>query len=281
LIREKEDELKNLKRIYADHLKEKESIDTIKKKQMKALGGLRYTEEEENQKKEIYVELRELKNQNKHLHDQRTALDKDLSKNHQKIVNSKMYVRSLHKKLEEYKKKSDGHDYANIKEGDLVEMESKIEDLNSKIKDQKKNQVDRLRGLEKQKKDQMDENGKLEAQLKLKDKVIRLNTLKMNELKRLQRHKALKLTKANNQANYDAQRDAQLGISGGRDDGARDQSLGNIDGGDGGNFEYVAEGDKEDAELYKGLGNSGNSGDDGPQIDENNIDDIMDKVSDT
>lgn len=192
LVREKEDELKNLKRIYAEHKKEKESVLRIKKEQEKALHGFGFNQEEEERKSELVSELREVKAENKNLHDQKAEMEKALNKNHQKVINSKVYIRDLKKKLEEHKHKSDGHDYKNITEEDLMEMEQKVKDLQYERGQREKKHYEDLKYLEKQKNDLIKENSRLEEKLKEKDKEIRLNKLKMSELKRLQRHKAVK-----------------------------------------------------------------------------------------
>ena len=64
-LREKENELKNLKRIYAQFRKEKESISKIKRQQEKVLQGFRYNEEEEERKNSLNEELRQIKLENK------------------------------------------------------------------------------------------------------------------------------------------------------------------------------------------------------------------------
>lgn len=209
LIREKEDELKNLRRVYNNLKKERDEIEKIKVRQQKNLHGL-HNDEYEEHKNNIIVELRSLKDEIKELKDEKTSIDKDMNKYHQKIVNAKIYVRNLKSKLEEYKKKHGTHEYNNVKEEDLEDMEEKIQIQETKKEKMHKAHMSKLKNQERQKKQQLHENQQLEIKLQERDKIIRQNKLKMNELKRIQKYKTMNEQKKRHNESMQAQSEIEV-----------------------------------------------------------------------
>ena len=71
-------------------------------------------------------------------------------------------------------------------------MEDRIRELQDQKLDLEKGFEDEMKGLEKKKKALMAENSKLSTQLKEKEKEIRLNNLRLKELRKLTRFNAVK-----------------------------------------------------------------------------------------
>lgn len=133
-------------------------------------------------------------------------MDKVTKRNHEKVVSSKVYIRELKNKIADHQKrrvpgtprgsgtpaKGKGKDYRNIGEEDVIAMEAKLDDLKTERVDRERTHYKALKSLEREKESLLHENSRFEEKLKEKDKEIRLNKLKMSELKRLQRHRAVK-----------------------------------------------------------------------------------------
>lgn len=151
LIREKEDELKNLKRILEGLLDERESVLKIKKEQGKALKDLRYNKEEENRRDELAAELKKIKQENKLLVEKKTELEKIINKNHTKIINGKVYIRELKHRLDDFKKKNDGVDYRNISEKEVEDLKNQIKDFDREKKEMEIRHRQDLRNIERMK----------------------------------------------------------------------------------------------------------------------------------
>lgn len=75
---------------------------------------------------------------------------------------------------------------------DIDRMEDRIRELQDQKLDLEKGFEDEMKGLEKKKKALMAENSKLSTQLKEKEKEIRLNNLRLKELRKLTRFNAVK-----------------------------------------------------------------------------------------
>mgnify|MGYP003578163438 CR=1 FL=1 len=75
---------------------------------------------------------------------------------------------------------------------DIDRMEDRIRELQDQKQDLEKGFEDEMKGLEKKKKALMAENSKLSTQLKEKEKEIRLNNLRLKELRKLTRFNAVK-----------------------------------------------------------------------------------------
>lgn len=158
LIREKEDELKNLKRILSELTVERDSVLKVKKQQSKALNALKYNKEEEDRRQQLSNQLKKIKQENKDLMEKKGKLEKIMNKNHVKIVNGKVYIRELKKRLHDFKKKNDGVDYRKISEADVTELKEKIEALKLEKKNLEKRHLLDLKNIEKMKHELRQEN---------------------------------------------------------------------------------------------------------------------------
>lgn len=158
LIREKEDQLRNLKRILDELMRERESVTKIQKDQSRALKGLRFSKEEQKRKAELNDEISSIKKENKLLVEKKLELEKDVNKNHSKIVNGKLYIRELKQRLQDFKKNNDGIDYKNITSQDVDELKVKIKELNKERKGMEIRHRQDLRNIEKMKVDLRKEN---------------------------------------------------------------------------------------------------------------------------
>lgn len=158
LIREKEDELKHLKRVLSQLTEERDSVLKVKKQQSKALNALKYNKEEEHRRKELAKELKKIKEDNKELIEKKSKLEKIMNRNHVKIVNGKVYIRELKKRLHDFKKSNDGIDYRKITEQDVEELKEKIEALKLEKKNLEKRHMQDLKNIEKMKHELRQEN---------------------------------------------------------------------------------------------------------------------------
>jgi len=79
-----------------------------------------------------------------------------------------------------------------VSQHDIDRMEDRIRELQDQKLDLEKGFEDEMKGLEKKKKALMAENSKLSTQLKEKEKEIRLNNLRLKELRKLTRFNAVK-----------------------------------------------------------------------------------------
>jgi hypothetical protein len=93
------------------------------------LNSLKYNKEEEGRKRQLAKELARIKKENKALSEKKMELEKLMNKNHTKIVNGKVYIRELKKRLIDFKKHNDGVDYKSIQAEDVTELKEKITQL--------------------------------------------------------------------------------------------------------------------------------------------------------
>ena len=93
------------------------------------------------------------------LMDSKKELDKKMYNYHQKIINSKVYIRDLTKKLDEHKKNNvNNNDYKNITENDIKKLEEKIEQMKQERSEKDIENMAELRALEKDKIECLKEN---------------------------------------------------------------------------------------------------------------------------
>ena len=191
LVRDKENELKSLKKVFAARYKEKQSIEKIMSQQKQALeehvNGL---ESEEVQQKAL-EDVRAFNQKNRDLYEKITVQEKFLKQNHNKVYDLKMFLRNYRKKYEK-SQNSNSLNKEKITQQDSDSLESEIESLKNQLADQKKTYKEQTSILEKAKYDQMEANLANEDKIKLRDKEIRLYKLKLKEVQRLARIKAYK-----------------------------------------------------------------------------------------
>ena len=130
----------------------------MKNEQSRALKGLRFNKEEKKRKEELTDELNKIKKENKSLTEKKQELEKEVNKNHTKIVNGKMYIRDLKQRLHDFKKSNDGVDYKNISEKDVEELKKKIKELDKEKKEMEIRHRQDLKNIERMKVDLKKEN---------------------------------------------------------------------------------------------------------------------------
>jgi hypothetical protein len=194
LVREKEDHLKDLKRILSELYLERDGAMKIRSEQTKAVNSLGDNREDEIRRRNLNEELLEIKNENKILQEKKQEMDKELNKNHAKLVNGKMYIRELEKKIEEYKssKKGLSAEARNISQEDIEGLRRTLAELEREKKEKNERHYEDLRNIERMKGELKKDNARLERLLREKDKELRLNAIKMKELRKLQRHRMVR-----------------------------------------------------------------------------------------
>ncbi len=81
--------------------------------------------------------------------------------------------------------------FSQVSQGDIASMEIKVKDLQDKKTAIEKNFEDEMKALERKKKSLQQENSKLGGLIKEKEKEIRLNNLRLKELRKLTRFNAV------------------------------------------------------------------------------------------
>ena len=190
VIREKEDELQNLKRIYNELKAEQTTMERIIAEQQKALGERRENEEESVRKQDMLNKLKEVKIDNRKLQEKVYGLEKEVKAQHNLNVKEKLEIREDNKFLEGNKGK---------RPEDMTKLSTEVEQLEAeinKLKQRKKEitemNMDKFDEIEKIKKEKKKERDRLEQLYKEKDKFVRLNALKLNTAKRSKRYHHLK-----------------------------------------------------------------------------------------
>jgi len=192
---EKEDELKAAQKELAKVVDEKNSLLKIKKEQNKALDFLNNEGEYEKKLKQVTAELRQVKDEYRKENELFNENDKAMKKLHEKIIVMEEKCRDLQKKIKDKKgdkvPKSQGV-VPEVSQHDIEAMEDRIRELQDKKQDIEKGFEDEMKGLERKKKTLMAESSKLGVHLKEKEKEIRLNNLRLKELRKLTRYNAVK-----------------------------------------------------------------------------------------
>lgn len=190
LVRQKEDELKDLKRRLKELMDERNTVASLRDEQAKALEKLKGGEDQEQRKQALMDELRTFKQENKLLMDKKTELEKELKKNHSKMFDGKIYIRELQKRIEQHKKRFPGDEMRSITDDDLELLRQKIKDLEEERKTKIFTHEQDMRDIEYMRRELERENERLQRILTEKDREMRINSLKMKELKRIQRTRA-------------------------------------------------------------------------------------------
>jgi len=195
MVREKEDVLRDLRRQIADLLKDKEAAVKVRKEQAKAAGTAKEeTKADDDRKNKLKEELDNLKRDYKILFEKKTENDKLLNKNHAKIVDGKMKVRDLEKKYEIYKqqKKPDDPELKYLSKETLDKVKEELADLEKARIARSAQHEEDMHHFEKLKAEIKKNNQKVERAIREKEKEMRLNIVRMKELRRLMRHKVVK-----------------------------------------------------------------------------------------
>lgn len=199
-LRQKEDELHYLKMQLTRLLTEKKTAETLVISQQKALANLKSPEDNDDKKSAVLAELQETKAENKILLEKKQELEKEIKKNHSRLFDGKMYVRELQKRIENHKKKfgtKDGEDAPRIiTEDDVEMMKDKVKELEEDRRMKVAMHERDLKEIESMKRELEKEQERLQLILAEKDREMRLNSLKLKELKRIQRTRAVKPIKS-------------------------------------------------------------------------------------
>lgn len=192
IIRQKEDEKLNLKRIYLELKSEKETMEGIVKDQEKHIEAQKENELEAERKKALVIKLKDFKSKNKALNDQVHQFQKEVNNIDGKLIKDRLKIREGKKMLN--KKDNDRSN----KQG-MTTLATEIEDLSNEIeasKSEKQKITDAYKeefsALERAKKVKQKEKEQLEKTFKEKDKLVRLNALKIASIKRSIRYNILK-----------------------------------------------------------------------------------------
>lgn len=201
VIREKEDELQNLKRIHNDVKSEQTTMERMIAEQQKAIGERRENDDENVRKQDMLSKLKDVKTDNKKLQEKVYGLEKEVKTQHNLNVKEKLKVREGNQLI--------GGNKGKHVEG-MTKLASEVERLEAEIAEMKKrgdqisnNNVEKFDDIERIKKDRKKERDRLEQICKEKDKLVRLNALKLNSIKRAKRYNTLKPIEADGEVKPD------------------------------------------------------------------------------
>ena len=192
VVREKEDELKALRRQLEELENERMTLAQAKREHEESLSSLRQHEDNEERKKQLLEELKNVKSENKVLIDKKQELERELKKNHAKLFDGKLYVRELQKRIEQHKRRMPGDDLRGISEADVDKLKDKIQQLESERRMKMATHDRDIKEVEAMRKELEHEHERLQKVLTEKDREMRMNSLKMKELKRIQRARVSK-----------------------------------------------------------------------------------------
>ena len=194
MVREKEDQLRDLKRQLRELYEQREGAMKVRSEQTRAVSHIEENNTELNRKRQLEEELFELKKQSKILAEKKIEVYKMLNKNHAKLIDGRIHVRELEKRLDHFKthKKTDPIDSKDITRMDIEKSKQELADQEHLRKLRSAQHDQNIRDIERMKVDMKKNTARMEKVLREKEKEIRLNTIKMKELRRLQRHKMVK-----------------------------------------------------------------------------------------
>lgn len=190
VIREKEDELQNIKRIYNELKSEQTTMERMVAEQQKAIGERKENDEENVRKQDMLNKLKEVKADNKRLQDKVYVLEKEVKARHNLNVKEKLKLREGNQLIEGNKgKQVEGMDKLL---SEVEQLEAEINTLKSRKDDISDVNTERFDEIERIKKEKKKERDRMEQICKEKDKLVRLNALKLNSVKRSKRYHQLK-----------------------------------------------------------------------------------------
>jgi hypothetical protein len=192
VIREKQDELNDLKRILDELVVERETLERIRREQERVLKEKEVDVNENFRKDELIEKLREAKTTYKNILDQKNEKEKEVNTLHGQVVAEKMALRELQQKINELKSRKKVEENGNATEAEIESLNQQIKELKAKKQTIIEDAESKMKALERSKKELTREIETLEQTLKEKDKDMRLNSIKLKDLKRLQRHNVLK-----------------------------------------------------------------------------------------
>ena len=123
IIREKEDELKNLKRIKKELINEKKTVQNVCKEQRKALKAFSDNQHEQDRRKKFEKKLNDLKDEYKVLQEEKLKLTTELNILHSDLIKNRIYIRNMKKNIDIIKSKKPGSDKIIVTTEDLKEQE--------------------------------------------------------------------------------------------------------------------------------------------------------------
>lgn len=197
LVREKEDELKDLRRRLKDLMDERATVCANRDEQVKVLEKLKGGEDQERKKDILLEELKTIKLENKLLIEKKTELERELKKNHSKMFDGKLYIRDLQRRIDQHRKRFPDEEMRGVTEDDIDRLKDKIKDLEEERKSKILSHDRDMKDIDYMRRELERENERLQRILAEKDREMRLNSLKMKELKRIQRTRAAKPLKSN------------------------------------------------------------------------------------
>ena len=190
IIRQKDDEKQNLKRVYNELKQEKDTMVKMIKEQKKHIDTQVENTEEVKRKEALLEKLKKVKEENRKLLDSVNTVQKEANEIDAKNIREKLKMRKGKHMLEGKSKKQNkkgmetlGHEISILSED--------IENLKANKTRVTTEHQDRFNHLVKEKKTKEKERDQLEKLFKEKDKEIRLNALKIASIKRSLRYNIL------------------------------------------------------------------------------------------
>ena len=196
VIRQKEDQLKNIKRIYGGLKKEKETMEKMIKEQKKHVDELNADDEEKEKRDAIMAKLKTVKLESKELTHKVNKLQKETNVLDSRNIKEKLKIREGQRVLDSNKANGRRNKEMSTLQVEIEQMEREVEAFKVQKEEITNKTLSRFQELEKQKKEREEERDRLEKVYKEKDKLLRLNMLKMASAKRTKKHNSLEPMRA-------------------------------------------------------------------------------------
>lgn len=182
MLREKRNELVSLQKQLDELKKEKDLLDNIRSDQEAFKHENIHTSAENSRIDELKQKYRVTKDIFRNLTDEKCKLEKEVSQMHSDLIKEKLEIRNLEKLLSE--KNRAERKTVNKEDLSQEELQAKLVQFDQIRQQMETENEATIRALERQKKDLGAEVEKMEFLLKDKEHEIRLNSMKLKEMRR-------------------------------------------------------------------------------------------------
>lgn len=184
VIREKQDELNHFKRMADELRAEKATLDKVKRDQEKYLAEKRTSSQDLSKKSELLEKLRVERETAKALADEKYELEKEVNLVHNQVIGWNLAKKNAQMKAEEAARLGRESETELTGKADLAEAEEQIEEMKRRKETIVCDGEELYKVLEKNKRDMEKRIGELEEATREREKVLRLNLIKMREARR-------------------------------------------------------------------------------------------------
>ena len=171
LIREREDVLRDLRRQIESLVKDRDGGLRVRRDENKGMQDYD-NGKEEDRKESLMEELSEMKRESKSLMEVKADIEKQLEKNHNRLVNGRIQVREMEKRLEEYKTNKRKGDVSKKRVGreEVEEIRRELEEAKKRREEKGKEHEEEVREYERVKVEIRKAKGRAEKDVREKER---------------------------------------------------------------------------------------------------------------